>query len=181
MSIIDTAREHPGMAVGVGVIAVVAVVYFMSSGGGGTAIQSAPAGAVDSGTSFNDQLAASQQHSQDLNASLQASAMHDTTSLEMAKLSLQAFNANEQTKQFEIENATAVAMQASTLNAQVQTANINSQIRGAEIASNQAISLQQSQAHSQEVLVNSLVKTQMAGIQANQAIATQSWWDKLFG
>lgn len=180
MSLLDTIKSHPIAAVAIVIVVGGGTLYALSSGGGST--QTTGATAYDSsGTALNDQMIAAQQQSANLSAELQASAAHDTTSIELAKIQLQAFNANEQTQQFKIENDTAVAMQASTLNAQVAQAGINANVQQQSIAANTSVSLAQTQAHSQEVLTNTLARIAGQQIQSTQAVATQSWWSKIFG
>lgn len=180
MSILETAKAHPAVTIAIVVIVGGGTLWALSRSGGDGAV--APSSAYDmSGTAFQDQLNASQQNSASLAAQLQAAAAHDTSSLEVAKLQLQAFNANEVTQQFKIANDTAATMQASTLNAAVQQASIDAMVKRDQIAGATQLSLAQTQAHSQDVLVSSLAGVQKMQIQANQAVATQSWWNKTFG
>lgn len=178
MSILETAKAHPLATVAIVIVVGGGTLWMLSSGGSATVGPSAYDG---SGTGFNDQLVAAQQQSANLSAELQASAAHDTTSIELAKIQLQAFNANEQTQQFKIENDTAVAMHVSTLNAQVQQAGIDAATRQQQIAANTSTTLAQTQAHTQDVLTTTLAGLAGAQIRSTQAIATQSWWDKIFG
>lgn len=178
MSLLDTIKSHPIAAVAIVIVVGGGTLYALSSGGSSTV---GPSAYDSSGTGFNDQLVAAQQQSANLGAELQASAAHDTTSIELAKIQLQAFNANEQTQQFKIENDTAVAMHVSTLNAQVQQAGIDATTRQQQISASTSLSLAQTQAHSQEVLTTTLANIAGQQIRSTQAIATQSWWDKTFG
>lgn len=181
MSLLETVKDHPAMALAIVVIVGGGTLWLMSSSGSSQTVSPAPTSGYDgSGTAFQDQLNASMQGAQ-LAAQLQSSAAHDANALEMAKLSLQAFNANEQTKQFQISNDTAVQMQASTLNAAVQQATIDSTIRRDQIASATQVSLAASQAETNKFLVSTLASVTNNQTAATQAIATQSWWDKTFG
>jgi hypothetical protein len=178
MGIIDTAKAYPKTTIAIVAVVGIGVLWMLSSA------PAAPAGGAVVGgyaDGTNDEQNALAMATLQTQAALQAQASHDTTAVKLAELALQAENYNYQTQRYRIENETALGMQASTLNAQIQQSNINAGIQRDQIAANTSIKLTEAAIGGQTAIVKEMQRTQRQAIAAQQSIAEQSWLDSIFG
>jgi hypothetical protein len=178
MGIIDTAKAYPKTSIAIVAVVGLGVLWFMASGSSAPQGTAVVGGYADGTADQQMQLSMATLQAQ---SALQAQASHDTTSLEMAKLALEAENLNYQTQRYKIENDTAVAMQASTLNAQVLQAQLRSSEVRDQIAATTQVQLTEAALGAQTTIIKEMQRTQRQAIQASQEIATQSWFDSIFG
>lgn len=179
---IAAVKAHPWIA---GAAVGVVLLFFVlkgSGGGGGAAVASG-------GDASADQLGAAQIAAQTTvagyQASADASAAHDASQLELAKLSSDYAQTHDaltaQVALSQIASAANVTNTANTLAAGVQSQQLQTSEHLATINTNAQILNTQNLTNALIHQTDQSAATSQAAIQAQQNIATQSWWDRIFG